>query len=256
MVVINMSNQNIEERKRMKFQISKFKSLISTMDKIISNSKDIGFNYTSCNIFAKTYQDLVDESMKLIKAPVEYYTYKLDKLKNVFDMTGVEQKMLFESVYCSAQMFLNTLINYFDFAEDETDNLENLIRKRFRPMFRNYPQNEKEVQDKLEDLFIANNYNKGIDYDRETGKFNFSGREYIPDFIIPQYRLCIEVKLIKDTSRRSKIIEEINADITAYSKQYERVMFIVYDLGTIRDELEFKRDIESIGNNKVLIIKH
>ena len=50
--------------------------------------------------------------------------------------------------------------------------------------------------------------------------------------------------------------EEINADITAYSKQYERQLFIVYDLGCIQNEEEFRRDIESMGNIKVLIIKH
>ena len=51
-----------------------------------------------------------------------------------------------------------------------------------------------------------------IDYDRETGKFEFSGKEYIPDFIVPKLNLCIEVKLLKE-GRKSKMIEEINADI-------------------------------------------
>ena len=74
-------------------------------------------------------------------------------------------------------------------------------------------------------------------------------------FIIPKLKLCIEVKLLRD-GKKSKIIEEINADITAYSKQYERQLFIVYDLGCIQNEEEFRRDIESMGNIKVLIIKH
>ena len=63
------------------------------------------------------------------------------------------------------------------------------------------------------------------------------------------------MKLLRD-GKKSKIIEEINADITAYSKQYERQLFIVYDLGCIQNEEEFRRDIESMGNIKVLIIKH
>jgi hypothetical protein len=97
--------------------------------------------------------------------------------------------------------------------------------------------------------------NKGVDYDRETGKFEFSGKEYIPDFVIPKLQLCIEVKLLKE-NRKSKVIEEISADVTAYGKQYIRQLFVVYDLGYIQNEAEFIRDIENAGNIKVIIIKH
>lgn len=74
-------------------------------------------------------------------------------------------------------------------------------------------------------------------------------------FIIPKLSLCIEVKLLRE-NRKSKVIEEISADITAYSKQYQRQLFIVYDLGCIQNEEEFKRDIENAGNVKVIIVKH
>ena len=64
------------------------------------------------------------------------------------------------------------------------------------------------------------------------------------------------MKLIKDKSRKSKVIEEINSDITGYGKKYNRQLFIVYDLGVIRDELEFRRDIENAGDSiRVVIIK-
>ena len=33
-------------------------------------------------------------------------------------------------------------------------------------------------------------------------------------------------------------------------------IFLVYDLGTIRNEIEFKQDLESSGNVSVLNIKH
>lgn len=64
------------------------------------------------------------------------------------------------------------------------------------------------------------------------------------------------MKLLRE-GKKSRIIEEINADITAYAKKYDRQMFIVYDLGTIRDDVEFRRDIEAAGDDiKVVIIKH
>lgn len=53
------------------------------------------------------------------------------------------------------------------------------------------------------------------------------------------------------------MIEEINADITAYNKEYKRQLFVIYDLGVIRDEIEFKRDIENSGDDiRVVIVKH
>lgn len=67
--------------------------------------------------------------------------------------------------------------------------------------------------------------------------------------------LCIEVKLLRE-NRKSKIIEEISADITAYKKIYNRQLFVVYDLGVIQNELEFKRDIEMSDGVKVIIVKH
>ena len=57
--------------------------------------------------------------------------------------------------------------------------------------------------------------------------------------------------------RKSKIIEEINADVSAYSKKYSKQMYIIYDLGEIRDEIEFRRDIELLDDDiRVLVIKH
>lgn len=145
--------------------------------------------------------------------------------------------------------------NNINYSSEYTE-LCQFFETRLRAMFRVQPANEIEVQNAIENMFICKGWQKGKEYDRESGKLMFSGKEYIPDFIIPKLNLCIEVKLLKN-GRKSKVIEEINADITAYSKEYSRQMFIVYDLGVIRDELEFKQDIENAGNDiKVIIVKH
>lgn len=251
-----MGKQRIEERRQIKVLINQVKALEKTMNQISLNSNEIGFNYCSCNLFLKQYQSLQNEAMKYIKFPTLYNQYDTTKIINVFDLTGIEQKEIFESVLVSTRMLLAALEGIEDFVDDEIENLKNYISKRFRLMFKEAPKNEYEVQDKLENLFIANNMDKGLDYDRETGKFKFSGKEYIPDFVIPKYELCIEVKFIKDISRKSKMIEEINADITAYSKEYKNILFIIYDLGIIRDETEIKRDIENIDGVNILVVKH
>jgi hypothetical protein len=53
-----------------------------------------------------------------------------------------------------------------------------------------------------------------------------------------------------------EVIDEINADIVAYSKGYRQLIFVVYDLGYIRAEIEFRHDLEKTGNTDVLVIKH
>ena len=142
-----------------------------------------------------------------------------------------------------------------DFVEDEFENIANFFRSKLRASIFSIPSKEVEVQNSIESLLIGRNMTKGIDYDRETGKFEFSGKEYIPDFIIPKMNLCIEVKLLRE-GKKSRVIDEINADITAYSTKYERLLFVVYDLGVIRDEAEFRRDIENAGASiKVVIVK-
>jgi hypothetical protein len=90
----------------------------------------------------------------------------------------------------------------------------------------------------------------------DINAINSSQREYIPDFIIPSLRICIERKLIKAESSKSKVVDEINADITAYKKEYENILFVVYDIGNIRDEAELYSDIEKKEGIKIAIIKH
>lgn len=248
---------NNENRRALKILIEQAKGLEKTMDEILIKTGDkIGFNYSSCNDFARHYQSIFEESKKYINLPGIYNSYDVGNLKNVFDLTGIEQMTIFQSVLASTRLLIATLEGNYDYIEDELHNLENFINSKMRLMFNDTPKNEKEVQDNLERLLIGNSMNKGVDYDRETGKFNFSGREYIPDFIFPNLRCCLEVKLLKDKKNKSKIIEEINADITAYSKKYNEILFLIYDIGIITDILEFKRDIESVDNVRVIVVKH
>lgn len=154
-----------------------------------------------------------------------------------------------------AKMLLSSLEKGVDFIDDEFENIENFLQSRIRTVIFQKPEKEVEIQNAIESLLIGRGLAKGLDYDKESGKLEFSGKEYIPDFIIPQMSLCIEVKLLRE-GRKSRIIEEISADITAYKKVYARQIYVVYDLGVIQNELEFKRDIENVDGVKVIIVKH
>jgi len=132
-------------------------------------------------------------------------------------------------------------------------NLEEFLFKNLRKSIRNRPLNEKEVQEIVEIMLIS----KGYVFEREKVRINYSSKEFIPDFTFEDLDAVLEVKLCKTDKKEKDIIDEINADIPAYSSRYRNITFLVYDLGIIRDSDLFIRDIEK--NNpriKVLIIKH
>jgi len=128
--------------------------------------------------------------------------------------------------------------------------LVSALQQRLRPMFRKEPVDEKEVQEKVEDLLIA----REVSYSREAETFQYSSKSYRPDFVLPATRTALEIKLCKP-GREPGIIAEINDDILAYKTAYKNQVFLVYDLGGIRDDARFRRDLETHGA-VVLVVKH
>lgn len=251
-----MAKNTLDETKMLKVLLSQVRALRDTIQDIINNNQAAEHSrYVAFRDMAYTYNDLAEQAKTLMKVPSIFYTFNVDNMPGFADTVWPLQKKILEQVLVSTKMLCSSLEGSIDFADDEFDNLENFIKSRLRAVIFDRPQREVEVQNAIESLLLGRGWNKGTDYDRETGKLEFSGKEYIPDFIVPKLQLCIEVKLLRE-NRKSKVIEEISADITAYGKQYERLLFVVYDLGTIQNEEEFKRDIENVGNVKVVIVKH
>lgn len=251
-----MAKLTLEESKALKVLIAQAKAFCDTIQRILfnSNSAEIG-RYSSYKQMAYTYNDLANSARKLLKIPTMFYTFNTEKLPRYGDATWPQEKAILEQILLSAKMLLAGLEGNANFVDDEFDNLENFLQSRLRSVIYQKPEKEVEVQNAIESLLLGRGLSKGSDYDRESGKFEFSGKEYIPDFIIPKMSLCIEVKLLRG-GRKSKIIEEISADITAYKKEYGRQLFVVYDLGVIQNEVEFKRDIEMSDGVKVIVVKH
>jgi len=250
-----MSGLSMKAIKDIKTLISQAKGLEKTVVDILNSDEPEHGKYASFKNMALIYNDLANRAKKLMEFG-QFYTMNTDEMKSWGDTLWPISKSTLELVLVSTRILITTLESNIDFVGEEIENVENFIKIKLRSVLFDLPTKEKEIQNGIETLFVGKGYGKGIDYDRETGKFNYSGREYIPDFILPKLRMCIEVKLLKDASRTSKIIEEINADITAYSKEYENLLFIVYDIGIIRDEAEFCRDIENNNGVKIAIIKH
>lgn len=250
---------NIERTKFIKMMLSRCRALKDSAVRTLNDTsvKESG-RYSSFRTYAEEYTNIVYLIAENLDLSVEKLrVYDVENMKGWGDTVWPQQKNVIDSIVVYIDILISLLENEVDFVDDEYSNLENFLKTKLRMAMFEPPSKEKEVQDAIEILFAGKGWNKGIDYDRESGKFKFSGKEYIPDFIVKKLGLCIEVKLLKENSRKSKMIEEINADITAYNKKYKRQLFIIYDLGVIRDETEFKRDIVNSGNDiRVVIVKH
>ena len=251
-----MAKNTLDETRALKVLLAQVRGFCESIQDILHNqdAAEIG-RYSSFRDMAYTYNDLAETARVLLRVSSMFYTFNVDEMTGFGDTVWPIQKKILEQVWVSARLLCSSLEGSLDFVDDEFDNLENFIQSRLRTVIFQKPQKEVGVQNAIEALLLGRGLSKGTDYDRETGKFEFSGKEYIPDFIIPKLQLCIEVKLLRD-GRKSKVIEEISADITAYAKQYERQLFVVYDLGVIQNADEFRRDIENSGNVKVIIVKH
>lgn len=248
----------IEKTKFIKLLIYQCKSLKSSVIRSLdnANSNQTG-RYASFKLYAGQFDNLATDVCKVLEIPRESFAqFDVGTMPSWGDSTWPYQLQITEAVLLGIDMMLSYLEAATDYSEDEFSALENFFKTKLRSSIYSVPQKEIEVQNAIEILLVGKGWTKGIDYDRESGKVTFSGKEYIPDFIIPKLRLCIEVKLLRQ-GKKSEIIEQINSDIIGYGKEYERQLFIVYDLGSIRDEVEFKRDIEKSGDAiRVVVIKH
>lgn len=129
-----------------------------------------------------------------------------------------------------------------------------LIDTKLRKFIRNKPEKEKEIQDALENLFIGADLDK--EFTREKEHISYSSKSYIPDFVFDKIKTIVETKLCTSTTKEKEIISEINDDIIAYKTKYANLIFVIYDLGIIRDQDQFRNSLEENEHTIVKVIKH
>jgi len=206
--------------------------------------------------YARKYNQLVQVISQVIHIETVVDLFDMEKLPSVGDTVPAQQRAFFESVHANLSILKAYLETKLDVKADEIANLTNFLQVNLRKVVFHEPEKEVDIQDSIEQLLIGRGLTKGIDYDRETGRVKVSIKEVVPDFIFPRLGLALEVKLSKDKNKSRAIVDEVNADIQAYSKQYSSILFVVYDLGTIRDEVEFKQDLEATGQVSIIVVKH
>lgn len=127
-----------------------------------------------------------------------------------------------------------------------------LAEYKLRQVIRKDPSNEKEVQDAFENLLVG----ADISVSRETERIKYSSKTYTPDFTMERAGLAIEVKFCNRAGREKEIIAEINDDILAYKTKYGNIVFVVYDIGCIRDVERFSKNFEDQDGVVVRVVKH
>jgi hypothetical protein len=127
-----------------------------------------------------------------------------------------------------------------------------LIDHKLRKTIRGAPANERNLQDTVENLFIA----ADVETAREIDRIEYSSKSYVPDFTLKKLDLAIEIKLCDNAKREKEMIAEINDDILAYKQAFGNLIFVVYDVGQIRDVERFKTHFEQQEQVIVRVIKH
>lgn len=206
--------------------------------------------------FARKYNQIITLIGSQVPLPPVFDLYDLDKILGGADTLPFQQKEIFEGVHANVSLLKSFLENQLGVVEDEIAALRDFFQARLRSAIFRVPKNERDVQDAVEQLLIGRGLQKGQGYDREVGRVKVSTKEAVPDFILLRLSLALELKLVKSATRVREVVDEINADIAAFSKGYRSIMFIVYDLGHVRDEFEFRRDLENPGNVSVIVVKH
>lgn len=134
----------------------------------------------------------------------------------------------------------------------KTSALIKLVERKLRTAMRKRPADEKAVQDVVEALLLG----ADVPFSREQDTIQYSSRNYRPDFTLREYDLAIEVKFCAEPGRESDIIREINDDILAYRTAFKSTLFLIYDIGCIRDVDKFCGPFKAQQDVHICVIKH
>jgi hypothetical protein len=206
--------------------------------------------------FARKYNQVLSMVAARMSVPPILDKFDLDKIPDSTGLMALRQKEIFEAVHANTSVLKSYLESRLGVVEDETAALRDSFQARLRSAIFQVPDRERVIQDGIETLLIGRGLHKGQDYGREVGRVKMSVKELVPDFVLHRLDLALEVKLVNSPARAKGAVDEVNADIAAYSKKYRSVLFVVYDTGHIRDEFEFRRDLEAQGSISVIVVKH
>ncbi len=231
-------------------------ALKTSMEHAVRSDPDAVWKHWSYRGYMRKYNDVVAYVRTIVPITAPIDVYNLEAVPHPGAVVMPQQKGMFESVHANLAILEAWLSARLDLPAEKVEGLTNFFSASLRRAIFDVPTQEREIQNAVEQLLIGRGMTKGLDYDREVGRVKVASKEVVPDFILPKLSLAVEVKLAKTDSKSKAIIDEINADIQAYGRAYPYLLFIVYDLGTIRDTVEFTRDLEARAGVRAIVVKH
>lgn len=231
-------------------------ALMAAMDASRNSRKDDVWLHSSFKTFMRKYNELATATRKVmhIEAPVDLFD--LERIANAFDTTTIQQRIYFDEVYANLSILRAFIESNGGLNEVEAENILNFLKANLRKAIHITPDEERDVQNAIETLLIGKGMQKGLAYDRETGRVKHAGKESVPDFVFKNEQMVLEVKFCNRAGKLATIIDEMNSDIVAYSTEYERVWFLVYDMGFVRDEDEIVHGLQKAEHVKCIVVKH
>ncbi len=232
-------------------------ALTRAMEISIGAPQNRQWQYASYRGFAIQYNEIVKTLEGKVDMP-DIFKFDLSKIPGQMDAVITQHKEMFDMVYTKVLFLQARLANKIGRRTGSMSEIENFIDARLRSGIQTEPTCEKDIQDAIDTLFVGRGMQRGVDYGRETGRVSVSLKEAIPDFVVYSLSLAIEVKFIKERRRIDRIINEIAADITKYAVKYSQIIFVVYDMGHIQDELQFRQGLINPTNVsvRIIIVKH
>lgn len=233
------------------------RALKDTMHVVLNSDSPYPFPFASFRSMANQYNTIASQAARhLDVSDGTVLAIDTSEMSGSHDSTGIYQMEVFHTVLANLSVLIATIEDELGIEESKISDFRNFIESRLRPAISQEPEGETDVQDAVEAILIGRGMDKGVDFDRETGRVKHSAKESIPDFILLKLGLALEVKFVGTPESLSAVIDGIDADIRAYRKEYSHVLFVVYDFGHIQNVAEFKQDLESTKNVEVIVVKH
>lgn len=198
-----------------------------------------------------TIQVLKNDDVYNYVSTIMNYSNAINQIENWIASNPEVKKVIGHSI--GDAISIRESENVLNRGEVPIKELINHLKANLRDCVHETPNKEKEISNIVEILLKV----KGYKYNREKRSIPFSTKKYIPDFTFEDINTVLEIKLCTSKSKEGSIIDEINSDIPAYTSEFENIIFLVYDVGTIRVVSRFQKEIKSNNPNiHVIVIKH
>lgn len=264
--VVNNIKKIIEFLEEKKYSVNNFNLHLRCEDEKFFCKEYKEFTESLLNIKAKSFSFYVDIST-INNERVNKCTLSLDQdyingnfviSISISDINKEEG----ENIINSITNLLNLKLYKYNPIIEQRKNIKNKIKHCISILennqeyhFRRYKEitNEKELQGFLYPILKSHFLN----LEEEFYLPKFANISYKPDFGIPDLKLLIEVKFLRNKNDLIKIQKEINDDSVGYTRssdKYKKVIVFIYNSKNITFPSKYTKDLEKIPVIEKVII--